>query len=168
MILSRDPRSGCGVELAGWGESNDANHITGPSRDGAGLALAISRALHHADTQPSAIDYVHLHGTGTPYNDAMESKALARVFATAPDATARDGARALRLAQEMIAAIGDKDSNTLDTLAAAYAESGDFTQAREYARRAEELARNAGRIEEAADIAARVELYQASKAFHDG
>ncbi|MCB9869789.1 MAG: beta-ketoacyl synthase [Planctomycetes bacterium] len=70
-----------GAELLGWGESNDANHITGPSRDGTGLALSITRALRSADVPPDAVDAVHLHGTGTPFNDAMEGRALARVFA---------------------------------------------------------------------------------------
>jgi 3-oxoacyl-(acyl-carrier-protein) synthase len=75
------------VSLAGWGESNDANHITGPSRDGRGLALAIERALRCADTPPCDIDYAHLHGTATVFNDAMESRALARVFEVTPPAS---------------------------------------------------------------------------------
>lgn len=66
--------------IRGWGVSNDANHLTGPSRDGSGLALAIERAFQHADWAPDTIDYVHAHGTGTPYNDNMESLALRRVF----------------------------------------------------------------------------------------
>ncbi|MBE0542485.1 MAG: beta-ketoacyl-[acyl-carrier-protein] synthase family protein [Verrucomicrobia bacterium] len=68
------------IRLLGWGSSNDANHLTGPSRDGAGLALAIRRALDSARLQPGDIDYVNAHGTGTPYNDAMESLALRAVF----------------------------------------------------------------------------------------
>ncbi len=66
--------------LSGWGSSNDANHLTGPSRDGSGLALAIGRALARANLHPRDVDYVHLHGTGTPYNDAMEALALRTVF----------------------------------------------------------------------------------------
>jgi 3-oxoacyl-(acyl-carrier-protein) synthase len=68
------------VTLRGWGTSNDANHLTGPSRDGSGLALAMSRALARAEAAPETIDYIHTHGTGTPYNDAMESLALRAVF----------------------------------------------------------------------------------------
>ena len=60
--------------------SNDANHLTGPSRDGSGLALAIHRALAMAGNLPNQIDYINAHGTGTPYNDAMESLALRSVF----------------------------------------------------------------------------------------
>ncbi len=67
-------------EIRGWGTANDANHLTGPSRDGSGLALAIRRALKRAGLDPKGIDYIHCHGTGTPYNDAMESMALRSVF----------------------------------------------------------------------------------------
>jgi 3-oxoacyl-(acyl-carrier-protein) synthase len=66
--------------VAGWGSSNDANHLTGPSRDGSGLALAMSRALQKAGVAPAGVDFVHAHGTGTPYNDAMEAMALRLVF----------------------------------------------------------------------------------------
>ena len=68
------------IKISGWGSSNDANHLTGPSRDGSGLALAIRGALAMAKLPPSAIDYVNVHGTGTPYNDAMESLALQTSF----------------------------------------------------------------------------------------
>lgn len=71
------------ITLRGWGSSNDANHMTGPSRDGAGLAQAIRAALSTAQLQPQQIDYVNVHGTGTPYNDAMESAALRTVFGAA-------------------------------------------------------------------------------------
>ena len=67
-------------KILGWGSSNDANHITGPSRDGAGLAEAMRRALSCAGITPRDVDYVHAHGTGTPYNDAMESLAIRAVF----------------------------------------------------------------------------------------
>jgi 3-oxoacyl-(acyl-carrier-protein) synthase len=68
------------ILISGAGTSNDANHLTGPSRDGSGLALAIHRALTKAQIAPDKIDYVNAHGTGTPYNDAMESLALRSVF----------------------------------------------------------------------------------------
>lgn len=66
--------------IAGWGGSNDANHLTGPSRDGSGLALAMQRALDSAGLRPRDIGYVNAHGTGTPYNDAMEALALQAIF----------------------------------------------------------------------------------------
>ncbi|HEX7570774.1 MAG TPA: beta-ketoacyl-[acyl-carrier-protein] synthase family protein [Verrucomicrobiae bacterium] len=68
------------ILLTGGGTSNDANHLTGPSRDGSGLALAIQRALAQAGLAPEQIDFVNAHGTGTPYNDNMEALALRSVF----------------------------------------------------------------------------------------
>lgn len=68
-------------EVAGWGMSNDANHMTGPSRDGAGLANAINWALSSAGVCPDDIGSICAHGTGTVYNDAMEMKAFRSVFA---------------------------------------------------------------------------------------
>jgi len=71
------------LRIIGWGSSNDANHMTGPSRDGSGLAQAITCALNMANLSAANIDYVNAHGTGTPYNDAMESAALRTVFSEA-------------------------------------------------------------------------------------
>lgn len=68
------------VTIRGWGTSNDANHMTGPSRDGSGLAQAITAALKVAGLNATDVDYVNAHGTGTPYNDAMESAALRKIF----------------------------------------------------------------------------------------
>ena len=80
VLVRRELLPGPAVRVTGWGSSNDANHLTGPSRDGAGLALAVSRALAKAGVAPDAIDYLNAHGTGTPYNDNMESLALRTVF----------------------------------------------------------------------------------------
>jgi len=81
IVLVRGDRApASAITLRGWGSSNDANHLTGPSRDGSGLALAIRAALDSAGLQPSDIDYINAHGTGTPYNDAMESLALRTIF----------------------------------------------------------------------------------------
>ena len=79
-LARRATLAGPALAVTGWGSSNDANHLTGPSRDGSGLALAMARALAKAGTPPEAIDFVHTHGTGTPYNDAMEGMALRVVF----------------------------------------------------------------------------------------
>ena len=68
------------ITLRGFGGSNDANHLTGPSRDGSGLAQAIRTALASAKLSPAEIDFVHAHGTGTSYNDTMESLALKTIF----------------------------------------------------------------------------------------
>jgi 3-oxoacyl-(acyl-carrier-protein) synthase len=84
IILARaDLVSQPAVRIRGFGGSNDANHLTGPSRDGSGLAQAIHTALKAAGLTPHDIDYVHAHGTGTSYNDAMESLALRAVFGEA-------------------------------------------------------------------------------------
>jgi 3-oxoacyl-(acyl-carrier-protein) synthase len=80
VLLTSHHTESIGVELRGWGESNDANHITGPQRDGAGLRRAAAQALRQAGLAADAVDYVHLHGTGTPFNDAMEGRALQELF----------------------------------------------------------------------------------------
>ncbi|HTG00012.1 MAG TPA: beta-ketoacyl synthase N-terminal-like domain-containing protein [Nitrospirota bacterium] len=67
-------------ELAGWGLSDDANHMTGPSRESEGLILAISKALASAERGREDIGIISAHGTGTLYNDAMEMRAFHRVF----------------------------------------------------------------------------------------
>lgn len=77
---ARESRHSLG-EIAGWGLSGDANHMTGPSRDGAGLASAIRQALRSADMPAERIGSISAHGTGTPYNDSMELKAFAKIFA---------------------------------------------------------------------------------------
>ena len=64
--------------IISYGCSNDANHISGPSQDGSGLALAIERALDGIDK--SEIQAICAHGTATVYNDAMEARAFHTVF----------------------------------------------------------------------------------------
>ena len=66
--------------ISGCGMSNDANHITGPSRDGNGLCRAIEKAFHSTSIDSSAIDSISAHGTGTVFNDSMEMKAFKSVF----------------------------------------------------------------------------------------
>mgnify|MGYP006303133233 CR=1 FL=1 len=61
--------------IAGSG-SNDANHISGPSRSGEGLIHDISKTLLEAGMQPEQIDFLSSHGTATDYNDEMEAKAF--------------------------------------------------------------------------------------------
>ena len=69
-------------EIAGWGLTNDADHMTAPSRDGSGLALAMRKALQSADISKDTVGCIAAHGTGTVYNDAMEMKAFKSVFAS--------------------------------------------------------------------------------------
>lgn len=68
------------VRIAGFGASNDAIHITAPDRTGSGLARAGAAALADAGVLPERIDLVSAHGTSTPFNDAMESRAVAALF----------------------------------------------------------------------------------------
>ena len=77
VLLTRDRRlSATGVSVAGGGISNDANHISAPSRTGDGLWYAIRAALAEAGTGAGEVGLVNTHGTATVYNDEMESKAL--------------------------------------------------------------------------------------------
>lgn len=71
-------------EIAGWGLTNDANHITGPSKDGSGLSRAVSSALRSAGLSENEIGSVSAHGTGTIYNDSMEIRAIKKVFGKRP------------------------------------------------------------------------------------
>lgn len=68
------------AELTGAGASCDAHHMTAPDPTGAGAAAAVERALADAGLEPGAVDFVNVHGTGTPLNDAAEWQALQRVF----------------------------------------------------------------------------------------
>jgi 3-oxoacyl-[acyl-carrier-protein] synthase II len=71
-------------EIAGWGLTNDANHITGPSKDGSGLSGAVYNALRSADLSENEIGSISAHGTGTIYNDSMEIRAIKKVFGKQP------------------------------------------------------------------------------------
>ena len=79
---------GDAICFAGAGETSDAYHPTAPDPDGNGAEAAMRAALADAGLSPTDIAYVNLHGTGTPANDAMELKAMARVF---PDLETGDG-----------------------------------------------------------------------------
>lgn len=80
MFLTNNPgltaKTGSFARIAGGGQANDANHISGPSRTGLGLRIAVSRALENARLQPGDIDYINGHGTATLYNDEMEAVAF--------------------------------------------------------------------------------------------
>jgi 3-oxoacyl-[acyl-carrier-protein] synthase I len=65
------------VKVMGSGFTNDANHISGPSRTGEELCIAIQRALDESNVTADQIDFISAHGTATPYNDEMESRAFA-------------------------------------------------------------------------------------------
>lgn len=70
------------VWLAGWGETQDAHHMSAPDPSGQGAAVAMQLALQRAGIKPQHVDYVNLHGTATVHNDAMESLAVHQVLGT--------------------------------------------------------------------------------------
>ena len=73
-------REGDGIAFLGGGASSDGYHMSSPHPEGDGAVLAMQQALRRAALEPSAIDWVNLHGTGTRANDAMEDAAMLRVF----------------------------------------------------------------------------------------
>jgi 3-oxoacyl-[acyl-carrier-protein] synthase-1 len=77
FILEKGPAE---VMLLGVGESSDAYHLTAPEPTGKGAESAMRAALADAGLTPEAVDMLNLHGTGTTYNDKMESQAVLRVF----------------------------------------------------------------------------------------
>ncbi|MCD2425002.1 beta-ketoacyl synthase [Niabella pedocola] len=77
VVLSTQPPAAANpIVISGGGVSNDANHISGPSRTGEELFMAIDRAMKEAGTDAAAIDFISAHGTATVYNDDMESRAI--------------------------------------------------------------------------------------------
>jgi 3-oxoacyl-[acyl-carrier-protein] synthase II len=68
------------AEMGGYGASGDAFHITQPTESGEGAARAMMSALKSADWQPEEVGYINAHGTSTPLNDTMETKAIKTVF----------------------------------------------------------------------------------------
>lgn len=82
FLMTREPGP---VRLAGCGESSDAHHMSAPEPSGRGARSAMETALRRAGIDSAQIDYVNLHGTATPQNDAMESRVMAELF---PDGVA--------------------------------------------------------------------------------
>tara|TARA_B100000287_G_scaffold383431_1_gene389197 strand:+ start:139 stop:1380 length:1242 start_codon:yes stop_codon:yes gene_type:complete len=68
------------AELAGYGSTDDAFHITQPAPNGEGAYKAMQKALDDSELNPKDIDYINAHGTSTPFNDKNESKAIGNLF----------------------------------------------------------------------------------------
>jgi 3-oxoacyl-[acyl-carrier-protein] synthase II len=78
--------------IRGWGVANDARHITAPSKTANGLIQALRQTLAMGGLPEGEVHYINGHGTGTPYNDAMEARAIAGVFdATRPPVSSMKG-----------------------------------------------------------------------------
>lgn len=76
VIFSANQAFSQGIKMTSGSVSNDANHISGPSRTGEELFQAINRAMKDAGFTVSDIDFISAHGTATLYNDEMEAKAI--------------------------------------------------------------------------------------------
>ena len=76
VVISSEIKRSTVLTVSGSAITNDANHISGPSRTGEELATAIGNALKEAGLKPDEVSFVSAHGTATLYNDEMESKAL--------------------------------------------------------------------------------------------
>jgi 3-oxoacyl-[acyl-carrier-protein] synthase-1 len=90
-LLERESASAEGW-LLGIGESNDGYHMSTPHPEGAGAIAAMRGALADAGLQPDGVDYINLHGTATPTNDAAEDRAVSSVFGTSTPCSSTKGA----------------------------------------------------------------------------
>ncbi len=93
-LLERPPSSldADAVLLLGIGESGDAYHMSSPHPDGLGARAAMLQALSTARLQPTDIDYINLHGTGTPSNDSAEARAVAAALGSEVPSSSTKGA----------------------------------------------------------------------------
>jgi len=93
-LLERVPDDidGDSVLLLGIGESSDAYHISAPHPEGLGARRAMQAALAAAVLEPGDIDYINLHGTGTPSNDRSESQAVTSIFGPTTPCSSTKGA----------------------------------------------------------------------------
>jgi len=94
-LLERIPPAGPETEavmLLGIGESSDAYHMSSPHPEGRGARAAMLQALDSAGLRPSDIDYINLHGTGTPSNDNAEARAVTAVLGSDVPASSTKGA----------------------------------------------------------------------------
>ena len=94
-LVEREPDEGRTAPhgwLLGVGESNDGHHMSTPHPEGAGAIEAMRAALADAHLRPADIDYINLHGTATPSNDAAEARAVGQVFGADTPCSSTKGA----------------------------------------------------------------------------
>jgi 3-oxoacyl-[acyl-carrier-protein] synthase-1 len=94
VLLERVPENldADAVLLYGVGESSDAYHMSAPHPEGLGAKRAMQAALTAASMEPGDIDYINLHGTGTPSNDRSESQAVTSIFGPTTPCSSTKGA----------------------------------------------------------------------------
>ncbi len=159
LLLRRDVRSEDGLahlrRAAALVPDTAAVHID------LGRALARRGELGEAARELRA-------GIGLAPEDAGAANDLAWILVTSPDASVRNGAEAVALLERLRGTAAGETPEVLDTLAAAYAETGRFAAAVETATRAEALARSAGKAPLAETIEARARLYRQGLAFRQG
>lgn len=71
------------AEVAGYGATSDAYHITSPAEDGMGAAMAMMEAMNEAGVKPEEVSYINAHGTSTHHNDLFETRAIKAAFGDA-------------------------------------------------------------------------------------
>ena len=92
FALLERPEDGAGeVALLGYGESSDSHHMSSPHPEGEGAFIAMREALDRAGLAPRDVDYVNMHGTGTPANDRSEDHALHRLFGSSVGCSSTKG-----------------------------------------------------------------------------
>lgn len=163
-----DAQANLGVALAAQGRTAEGIEH---------LVEAVRLRPDHADTRRNLAEAYAMEGrlgeAAFHYGVALEStpqdvhllNRVAWILATAPDATVRNGARARELAARAVRLTHRRDVDSLDTLAAACAEHGDFAVAAEAAREAHTLASEQGRMDLAAEISSRRALYAQGRPF---
>lgn len=80
LLTRADLSPDCALQLAGYGESSDAHHMSHPHPEGKGAIHSMRRALERAGTRPDEVGYINLHGTASRANDQVETLALAACF----------------------------------------------------------------------------------------
>ncbi|MCA0979782.1 MULTISPECIES: beta-ketoacyl-ACP synthase II [Exiguobacterium] len=83
------------AEVVGYGMSSDAYHITAPSPEAEGGSKAMSEAIRDAGIKPEDVQYINAHGTSTPLNDMLETKAIRRVFGEHADKLAVNSSKSM-------------------------------------------------------------------------
>jgi 3-oxoacyl-[acyl-carrier-protein] synthase-1 len=84
-------RSGSDLQLLGYGETSDAHHMSAPHPEGLGARQAVEQALARAGRRAQEIQYINLHGTATPKNDAVEALVVAQMFPASTRASSTKG-----------------------------------------------------------------------------